>query len=209
MPQFNYQGKQVRWVGNYTGSFGVINDGLFYEQPFLEAVRDLNLGGTFLDIGSNVGTHAVYFGLFCAERVIGFEPVERWRRHAQMNVDANGLSDRVEILPDGLADTEAAIPFDIAGPGTLLQCRRLDDVLPDLSGVTFVKMDIEGCEPRALRGGREFFLRNSPVIAAEVLGSPDELSAAAESIGYRLTGHIFPSTPGSPMYELRANNHSR
>jgi hypothetical protein len=105
--------------------------------------------------------------------------------------------------PEGLLDADADIPFDIAGPGTLLQCRRLDDLLPDLSDVTFVKMDIEGCEPQALIGGREFFRRNRPVIAAEVLGSTDALAAAAESIGYKLTGHIFPSTPGSPMYELR------
>jgi FkbM family methyltransferase len=203
MPGFRYQGRDVRWVGDYTGSFSVINEGRFYEQPFLEAVQALGLRGTYLDIGTNVGTHAVYFGLFCADRVIGFEPVARWRAHALRNLEANGLLDRVEVMPFGLLDMEAAIPFDMAGPGTVLQCRPLDDVLPDLSGVTFVKMDIEGSEPKALRGGREFFRRNRPVVAAEVLGSPDDLAAAAESIGYRLTGHIFPSTPGSPMYELR------
>ena len=74
---FRYEGQDVYWVGNYTGSFGVINQGRFYEQPFLEAVRGLGLRGTYLDIGTNVGTHVVYFGLFCADRVIGFEPVER------------------------------------------------------------------------------------------------------------------------------------
>lgn len=202
MPSFQYEGQDVHWVGNYTGSFGVIHQGLFYEQPFLEAVRSLGLRGTYLDIGSNVGTHAVYFGLFCADRVIGFEPVDRWRKHAQMNVEANGLSGTVEIRGEGLLDADKVILFDIAGPGTLLHCRALDDVLPDLGGVTFVKMDIEGSEPKALLGGREFFQRNRPVIAAEVLGSTDELAAAAEAIGYRLTGNIFPSTPGSPMYEL-------
>jgi methyltransferase, FkbM family len=203
MVSFPYDGVDVHWVGTYTGSFGVINEGRFYEQPFLEAVRDLGLRGTYLDIGTNVGTHAVYFGLFCADRVIGFEPVTRWREHAIRNLDANGLLDRVEVMSCGLLDQDAAIPFDIAGPGTLLHCRRLDDVLPDLTGVTFVKMDIEGSEPKALLGGREFFQRNRPVIAAEVLGSPDDLAAAAEAIGYRLTGNIFPSTKGSPMYELR------
>lgn len=199
---FRYEGQDVYWVGNYTGSFGVINQGRFYEQPFLEAVRGLGLRGTYLDIGTNVGTHVVYFGLFCADRVIGFEPVERWRKHAQMNVDANSLTHKVELLRDGVADVVCDIPFDIAGPGTLLHCRPLDLILPDLSGVTFVKMDIEGSEPRALLGGREFFRRNQPVIAAEVLGNLDELSAAAEAIGYRVTGKVFPSTPGSPMYEL-------
>ncbi len=200
--QFKYEGQDVHWVGSYTGSFGVLNEGRFYEQPFLEAVRALGLRGTYLDIGTNVGTHAVYFGLFCANRVIGFEPVARWREHALRNLDANGLLDRVEVMPCGLLDADAAIPFDIAGPGTMLQCRRLDDVLPELSGVTFVKMDIEGCEPKALLGGREFFQRNRPVIGAEVLGATDELAAAAAVVGYRLTGRIFPSTPGSPMYEL-------
>lgn len=202
MPAFTYDGRQVEWVGNYTGSFGVINDGRFYEQPFLEEVRALGLGGTFLDVGTNVGTHAVYFGLFCAERVVGFEPVPRWRDHALRNLAANDLLGRVKVMPFGLLDAEAAIPFDQAGAGTMLECKRLDDVLPELSGVTFVKMDIEGCEPKALLGGREFFRRNRPVIAAEVLGSPDALLASAQSIGYRHSGRIFTSTPSSPMYEL-------
>jgi|GEM_PF-5143324 len=60
-------------------------------------------------------------------------------------------------------------------------------------------MDIEGSEPKALLGGREFFQRNRPVIYAEVLGSPDELLNAATEVGYRHSGVIF---PGTPMYEL-------
>lgn len=201
-PKFIYEGREVRWVGAYAGSFSVINNGRFYEQPFLEAVRALGLGGTFLDIGTNVGTHALYFGMFCAERVIGFEPVPRFRDRALRNIAANGLERIVEVFPYGLAEAPISIPFDAAGPGTMLECRRLDDLLPELCGVTFVKMDIEGNEPRALLGGRAFFQRNRPVIAAEVLGTMDSLIEAADSIGYRVTGKVFPSTPGSPMVEI-------
>ncbi|MCC8363781.1 FkbM family methyltransferase [Lysobacter sp. A6] len=202
MTSFIYEGKEVRWVGTYTGSFAVIHQGRFYEQPFLEEVRALGLRGTYLDIGTNVGTHAVYFGLFCADRVIGFEPVPRFRARALQNIEANQLEGTVEVMPFGLAEASTSIPFDAAGPGTMLECRKLDDLLPDLTGVTFVKMDIEGNEPRALLGGREFFQRNRPVIAAEVLGSIDTLRDAAESIGYRLTGKVYPSAPESPMVEL-------
>ena len=69
MPIISYKSQIVNFVGAYTGSYDCINNGVFYEQAFLEQVHAMNLTGTYLDIGTNVGTHAVYFGLFCISRV--------------------------------------------------------------------------------------------------------------------------------------------
>jgi FkbM family methyltransferase len=203
MPVISYKDQIAKFVGTYTGSYDCINHGIFYEQAFLEQIRSMRLAGTYLDIGTNVGTHAVYFGLFCeCERVIGFEPVGRWRSHALENLAANNLLAKVEILKYGVSDRPERIPFDIAGPGTTLSCRTIDSLFPDLEDVSFVKMDIEGSEPKALLGGKEFFARNRPIIAAEVLGSTEDIFEAAKSIGYNHSGKIYASTPGSPMYEF-------
>jgi FkbM family methyltransferase len=202
MPNFEYQGKHVEFAGRYTGSYDCINQGKFYEQPFLEYVRSLKLGGTYLDIGTNIGNHALYFAMFCdTQKVIGFEPMASWRERALANLRANGMEAKVDIAPFGLSDRREQLRFNPYGTEYLLQCLPLDAYLPDLAGVTFVKMDIEGSEPKALLGGREFFRRNRPVIFAEALGDPGSLLKAAALIGYRHSGKTMGGN-SSPMYEL-------
>ena len=199
MPSFEYGGRLVRFLGSYRRSYECINEGRFYEQPFLEYVRGLGLQGTYLDVGTNIGNHAMYFSMFCAaEKVIGFEPVADWRARALRNLEANNCD--VEVRPIGLLDEPAELVFNPYGTPYTLQCSTLDEQFPDIAGVTFVKMDIEGSEPKAMRGGREFFLRNRPLLFAEVLDEMDDINAAAEVIGYRYTGFRFPR---SHMYEFK------
>lgn len=200
MPTIEYEGRTVVFGGTYTGSYDCLNHGRFYEQPFLEHVRSLGLRGTYMDIGTNIGNHAMYFALFCqSDRVIGFEPVPHWRARALSNLAENGCASKVDVNPFGLLDKPCVLDFKPYDTTFHLNCKTLDDAFPTLSGVGFAKMDIEGSEPKAMLGGKEFFRRNRPLIFAEVLGDPAELLAAADAIGYRHSGVIF---PGTPMYEL-------
>lgn len=204
MPVVNYLGRNVLFTGAYRGSsYDCINHGRFYEQTFLDYVRSLNLRGVYLDIGTNIGNHALFFALFCqADRVIGFEPMASWRARAVDNLKANGCN--VDVHPVGLLDSPQELVFNPYGTPYVLECTTLDAILPDLSGVSFIKMDIEGSEPRALLGGREFFKRNRPLIFAECLGETKELAAAAAIINYRLSGFVF-RDHCSPMVELVPN----
>ena len=43
-----------------------------------------------------------------------------------------------------------------------IRFRRLDDVLPDLTNVSFVKIDVEGAEVEVMQGGAELLKRNKP-----------------------------------------------
>lgn len=44
---------------------------LFYENDFLCYINTLGIEGTYLDIGTNIGNHLVYLGLFTsAEKVL-------------------------------------------------------------------------------------------------------------------------------------------
>lgn len=203
MHTVSYLGKSAQFAGDYTGSYACITRGQFYEQPLLEHIRSLGLGGTYLDIGTNIGNHALFFALFCqSERVIGFEPMPHWRARALDNLAANDCDGKVTVLPVGLLDAPGTLEFNPYGTSHVLTCTTLDDALPDLEGVTLVKMDIEGSEPRALLGGRRFFQRNRPVIIAECLGDTAELASAAEAIGYELGAQLLPGYV-APMFELR------
>lgn len=163
-------------------------------------MRSYEIHGVYLDIGTNIGNHALFFSLFCrSTRVIGFEPVPQWRKRAIDNIEANGCN--IDVLPIGLLDSAQKLNFNPYGTTHVLDCLPLDEVLPDITEVGFVKMDIEGSEPRALLGGREFFRRNRPIIFAECLGTTNNLFSAAALIGYQPSGLIFQDRC-SPMVEL-------
>jgi FkbM family methyltransferase len=81
---------------------------------------------------------------------------------------------RVEILPFGLSDCDQVVSFDargtvgsrvVSGGGSdCIQCRRLDDILNG-PPPTFIKMDIEGAEPKALLGARSTIRSTRPILA--------------------------------------------
>lgn len=200
MPIVNYEGREIEFVGAYSHSYECINKGNWYERSFLEHVRSLGLSGTYLDVGTNIGNHALFFAMFCpSDRVIGFEPMPAWRERALANIRANKLEGKVDVMPFGLLDEPGEIVFNPYGTPHVLRCQRLDDVLPDIHNVVLVKMDIEGSEPKALIGARRLLQRCRPLIYAEVIDDPYELLAAAEFVGYHHTGKII---SGTPMYEL-------
>jgi FkbM family methyltransferase len=199
-PIVEYDGRSVQFVGEYTGSYACIAAGKFYELPLLERIRSMNLPGTYLDVGTNIGNHALFFALFCAcDKVIGFEPVRAWRARALSNIAANDCGDVVDVREYGLYDCETVIEFNPYGTPHMLPCTTLDLALPTITGVSLIKLDIEGSEPMALRGGKNFFERNQPLMYAEVLGDPADIFSAVKCIGYAHTGVIM---PGTPMYEF-------
>jgi hypothetical protein len=47
----------------------------FWEIDQLEYIAMVGpSGGIYLDVGSNIGNHAVFFGRFCADHVVAIEP---------------------------------------------------------------------------------------------------------------------------------------
>lgn len=52
-------------------------------------------------------------------------------------------------------------------PGRLAQSVVLDEILHDLPRLDLVKMDIEGCEPAALRGLRRLVTTHRPTLVVE------------------------------------------
>lgn len=205
MVKFQLHGREVTFlVDDPKGAYACLGRGKFYESEFLEYIRSLDRRGIYLDVGTNIGNHMLYFAMFCpSTRVIGFEPMDRWRALAEQHVRVNGIADKTLIHPVGLSDQNEFINFKPYGTEYRLDCRKLDDLMPELDEVSVVKMDIEGSEPKAILGARETLLRNRPLLFAEAATSVerDRLFAAAESVGYRASGRVFNATP---TYELVA-----
>lgn len=156
--------------------------GAFFEPLELEMMDSyLPKGGTFVDIGANVGNHTLFAGLFRdAKRIIPFEPNPPAIRLLVLNIMMNGLEDRVvfDHVGYGAADLDldgfGMTPRDknlgaarmVPGQGDI-STKRPDDVLRD-EVPDFIKIDVEGMEMLVLRGLSKTIARTRPVLLVEV-----------------------------------------
>lgn len=156
--------------------------GAFFEPEELAFIRQfLPEGGTFLDIGANVGNHSLYAGLFCdAGRIIPFEPNPLAYRLLVLNLVMNGLHDRTtfdyvgfgasDVDGEGYAmtdrDKNLGAARMVAGEGEIATLRP-DDFLSDETP-HFIKIDVEGMEMGVLRGLQKTIRRTRPVLLVEV-----------------------------------------
>ena len=161
---------------------GLLATGGFYEAEMLEDLRRrLPPGGLFVDIGANIGNHALFAAGACGARVLAFEPSPALADHCAATLAANGLTDRLDLRRQGLGAAPGTARL-LPGPGhnagrTRLQpgagevaVVRLDDVLAEAPDV--IKIDVEGMEPAVLEGARGVLARHHPAIYVETLARP-------------------------------------
>lgn len=156
--------------------------GNFYEAKELNGLKDLfPKGGTFVDIGANVGNHSLFAAMFLgAGRVVPFEPNPLAYRLLVQNILVNRLQDVFDLsmLGVGLSDEETggyAMQEKernlggakmLSGKGDLQVFRGdtlLKDTYPDM-----IKIDVEGMELSVLAGLGEVIAKHNPVLLVEV-----------------------------------------
>ncbi|MEJ8570179.1 FkbM family methyltransferase [Microbaculum marinum] len=133
--------------------------------PYLEN------GGTFVDVGANVGVYAIWAARRVGPggRVLALEPHPETARRLAFNVSANGLGN-VAIVRAAAGDGDATARLHDSGGGNVGQSSLIEDVAfrPDrsyevpvrplldivgesaISSIDVLKIDIEGYEDRAL-----------------------------------------------------------
>jgi FkbM family methyltransferase len=153
-------------------------------------------GGTFLDIGANLGFYTCGVGSALAQRggtVFAFEPVTANRRRLQQNIFLNRLGSAVVVLPFALGVEPGTlvmrrIPIGDAanavGENMFSEWDResadrngwfreqakvlpLDQWSVNLSRCDVLKVDVEGADLLVLQGGTKTIRRFRPIIFAE------------------------------------------
>lgn len=160
-------------------------------------------GKTLLEIGANIGTHTVYFGLTRTfGRIVAIEPDPRNFELLEENVLQNGFGDLVSRMPFAVSDQEGTIEFFLhpnnhgkSSPNQrhaedqkiLVPALPVTDILeragvPE-TDVGLIWMDIEGYEPVAARSMQALFVRRIPV-HMEFTGDFYGPEKAAEFVGF-------------------------
>jgi FkbM family methyltransferase len=155
-----------------------------WEAEYVEALRRLYQGGTFLDIGSSLGLYVVCLGEKVREKagsIVSVEPVPFNLERQKKNVALNEFEDLVSYWPFALGDrkTRVRISTDpmradnnaiIATEGDFeIDICPLDELpIVELAApITLIKMDVEGYEPMVIEGARATIAAQRPVIFGE------------------------------------------
>jgi FkbM family methyltransferase len=164
-------------------------EGIF-ERRFLENLRGkFGAGAIALDVGANIGNHSIYLHDQFST-IHAFEPNPRTFARLQKNIDANDLSSLVAHQV-ALGDSDAELVFGENLGGNLGNSGFVDEVGSDsrfsyfkmmvfnaddylrrqrIDRVDFIKIDVEGFEPKVFCGLRETIKRFRPIIAFEYHG---------------------------------------
>lgn len=178
------------------------------EIEFLcQFIRD---DSVILDAGSHIGIHSLAFAHSAAKNVHvhAFEAQPQLSALSMRNAKVSGS--RISVQRCAIGESEGAgfiprLPDDRpvnagaqnleyqAGPDRLETPIRTIDSF-GLSGVTLIKLDIEGCEAAALRGAVRTVSNDKPVIYCEVnsIAAAADLLQIMEGRGYT---YYFVSTP--------------
>ena len=172
--------------------------------------RFVQNGNIVLDCGANVGVFTREALAAGAKKVIAVEPAPENLECLRRNFAKEISTDRVVVYPKGVWDKDDVLPMNVdahnsaadsfvihpagsTATATGLPLTTVDKLVGELhlQQVDFIKMDIEGAEPKALAGARGTLARWHPKLAISVYHLPDHPVVVPQVVhaawqGYRL-----------------------
>jgi FkbM family methyltransferase len=202
--------------------------GTYEPEVRAEIKRWLRPGDTSVDVGANVGWHALLMATVVgpAGRVFAFEPNDTTRARLDAAIQANHLG-QVVVDPRAVAERSGASAFEAppagqfwdgtgrltpgAAGGRVVECVTLDAFVADhgIDRLAFMKIDVEGWELSVLRGaartlnvlGPAIVFEYDPAYVARCGGSGDDLTACLGDAGYGLFA-LHPRRPPAAVSRL-------
>lgn len=162
-----------------------------------EIKQRLSPGDTFIDIGANVGYHAMLAASIVGKngRVLAFEPLPNNCELLDLSIAENGF-DHVTLYPHAVGEKDDTLTLMVVGmysnahlqtsiEGSIhhtdelsVRVVALDNFLADIDRIDMVKMDIEGVEPLAWRGMENLIRKFRPLVLTEFF--PDFIRRASQ-----------------------------
>jgi len=190
---------------------------LFHMKQYEYHQNDINISveknDIVLDAGGCWGDTALYFAYIAspAGKVFTFEFIPSNLDVLKRNLDLNpDLKNTIEIIERPLwSDNGTSLFYSDNGPGSKVSFENIGDLKSKVSTTTidycvqrhmikkvdFIKMDIEGAEPKALEGALETIRNFKPKLAISIYHNLDDFSSLYKIIenldlGYRFyLGH--------------------
>jgi len=182
---------------------------LFSKEPdTIEWIAAMEPGAVLVDIGANVGMYTIWAAKTRSVRVVAFEPESQNYALLNRNIVRNGVTELVTAYCASLSDTAgfgqlALSRFSLGGsvhqfsldgesrgkPAAFLQgsySSTLDTLVAE--GIVpvprYVKIDVDGIEPRIVRGARRTFA--DPRVASVLIEVDTRVDAHWEMVDLML-----------------------
>jgi FkbM family methyltransferase len=186
-------------------------NGKYYEQDMIKFIVDNYSGGTFIDVGANIGNHTIAFSDI-ADDVYSFEPIKENYLILQLNLMINkitnvetynfalGSSDKFETIyrDDKCYNTGSG---SISNPTSMCTTRRYTIVTKldnfNYQSVKLIKIDVEGYELEVLKGSTKLLETQKPDLFIECI-TDDKFKQILDFLkpfGYQVWYKAFNATP--------------
>ncbi len=212
--------KQFTYDGIDYIFYGLSNEHIFkqipwYEFQLLNYLRELNLNGTYIDVGGNIGNHSVFFLNHCnSTNLITFEPenmchdiltknlitnttkpfiihkLAAWKNKTKLKlVRFESFGNTGTSFVEEIKDDKSDINY--------INANSIDNLIESDSNVVLLKIDAEGSEPFVLKGALNIIKSKLPVIICEATTQPEynEINKILLPLGYNKPTKQFNSTP--------------
>jgi FkbM family methyltransferase len=180
----------------------------FYELNLLKKIASLNISGTYIDGGANIGNHSVFFNHHCpSDKIYSIEIHPEIHNTLVNNLNNNSCNKCIPIniglnsceknvkLSD-LCSTNIGMTHIVSEEGNI-PVKKLDDIIPENEDVTLIKLDIEGYEKNAIIGSEKIIIKCKPLIIAEMANQKlfDEFNNEMVKFGYYTDNVNYGVTP--------------
>jgi FkbM family methyltransferase len=186
------------------------------EESDLYRTERIKPGDIVIDCGANYGTFTRRALRRGAAKVVAIEIDPNIQESLRRTFASEIREGRVIVYGKGVWDKDAeldlrgdSVVLERGGSARLVPVTTIDKIVADLKlpKVDFIKMDIEGAEKNALRGGRETLAKYVPNLALSTEHLPDDMERIPELVsqlvpgryrkenGYCYFDKIFRATP--------------
>jgi FkbM family methyltransferase len=185
----------------------------FEEMAFV--VHVLRQGDLFVDVGANIGAYSVLAGPVAGAAVLACEPLPASYALLRDNIRLNRAGDRVQALNVGVGGAEGTLTFTSSfgpkdhvvtalealeiGKKIDLPVRTLDSIVGHRNP-TMIKIDVEGFETEAIKGGEKVLKKASlRAIVIELKGHGARYGYDESVLMDRIAGFGFQASCYSPL----------
>lgn len=169
--------------------------GLYEPHIVRELINNINEGDTCIDIGANIGHHAIIMAQIVGVngKINAYEPIPFIRTQMEESIALNNLKN-VTIIPEALSNKEGELILNVnvgnvagssfvnkedGNQGLSINTRTLDSY--NYSKISFIKLDVEGFEYSVLQGAEKTISSLHPVVLFEYSPTYYKKNSATDS----------------------------